>query len=194
MSADERLRLFCALRLPSEAAERIGRWQAECLRGGRVPPEQLHVTLTFLGSRPPGDAAAVVAILRGAALAAGGLAFGVSGYRETRSARMLVFADEGGGATALAARLQERLASEGFYRAEQREWLPRLTVLRFRGRPRLAPTPPGLDEIAPSDAAVFISGLRSTGAHYDVLEAVSLGGDEGGSRAGSGGRPRADRA
>jgi 2'-5' RNA ligase len=177
VSGSERLRLFCALRLPAEAVERIGTWQAACLRGGRsVAPEQLHVTLAFLGSRPANDAVAVVAILRAAALEADGLAFGVSGYRETRSAGMLVLTDEDGRATALAARLQQRLESETTYRSEQRAWLPHLTVLRFRERPRLDPPLPDLGEIAPSDAAVFISRLRSTGAHYDVLEAVSLGG------------------
>ena len=177
VSGSERLRLFCAVRLPADTVERTRSWQAACLRGGRiVAPEQLHVTLAFLGSLPATGASAVVAALRVAALEADGLAFGVSRYRETRSAGTLVLADQGGRATALAARLQRRLESETPYRSERRAWLPHLTVLRFRERPRLEPPLPDLGEIAPSDAAVFISRLRSTGAHYDVLEAVSLGG------------------
>ena len=60
-------------------------------------------------------------------------------YRETRSVGMLVLEDVGGAATALAADLGERLERLGVYRRENRPWLPHITVLRFRERPRLAP-------------------------------------------------------
>jgi 2'-5' RNA ligase len=73
-------------------------------------------------------------------------------------------------------RLHERLESLGMYRREARPWLPHLTVLRFRDPPKLSPPLPPLGGIAPSDAAVFISRLRSGGARYDVVEAVGLGG------------------
>ena len=51
---------------------------------------------------------------------------------------MLTFDDEGGRATALAGRLHGALEELGLYRREDRPWLPHLTVLRFRERPRLA--------------------------------------------------------
>lgn len=177
MGGNEQLRLFCALRLPSEAVAELASWQLTTLRDGRtVPPENLHVTLAFLGSRPAGDVGTVVAALESAALGSGGIAFRVRAYRETRSAGMLELDDEEHRARELAERLHERLESRGLYRREARPWRPHLTVLRFRERPRLAPPLPDLGEIAPSDAAVFISRLRSGGAHYDVLEAVALGG------------------
>ena len=180
MVGDERLRLFCGLRLPDEAIERLVAWQGAELRGGRiVPPENLHVTLAFLGWRPAGEAAAVGDALRGAAGAAGGrIVFGVGGYRETRSVGMLVLDDEGGRAGVLAVRLHELLEAAGVYRREERPWLPHLTVLRFRAtRPGLRPTLDSLPrELLPSDAAVFISRLRPAGARYEVLETVSLGG------------------
>src|SRR5581483_10252821 len=58
-----RLRLFCALRLPDPALDRIVAWQAEHLRGGGRPAgrDQLHATLAFLGARPAADLAAIVA-------------------------------------------------------------------------------------------------------------------------------------
>ena len=89
---------------------------------------------------------------------------------------MLTFADDGGRATAVADRLQERLEELGVYRREARPWLPHLTVLRFRERPLLAPPLPDVGEVAPSDAAVFISRLRPGGAVYEALETVALGG------------------
>ncbi len=98
------------------------------------------------------------------------------GYRETRSVGMLTFDDEGDAATGLAERLQEGLEELGVYRREGRPWLPHVTVLRFRERPRLRPELPELGEVSPSDAAVFISRLRRGGAEYESVETVALGG------------------
>jgi hypothetical protein len=49
-------------------------------------------------------------------------------------------------------------------------------VLRFRERPRLRPSLPDLGRFSPSDAAVYLSRLRPTGAQYEVVESVALGG------------------
>jgi 2'-5' RNA ligase len=177
VTGDERLRLFCALRIPEATISALAPWQRANLRDGRiVPPENLHVTLAFLGSRPASDSAAVVEALESAALGAAQITLRVRGYLETRSVGMLALADEGDRAQALAVRLHERLESLGLYRREARPWLPHLTVLRFRDPPKLSPPLPPLGGIAPSDAAVFISRLRSGGARYDVVEAVGLGG------------------
>ena len=67
-------------------------------------------------------------------------AFTAAGYRETRSVGMVVLADEGGRATALADELAGRLEALGVYRPERRPWLAHVTVLRFRDRPRLRPS------------------------------------------------------
>jgi 2'-5' RNA ligase len=176
VAGSDRWRLFCALRLPARASERITVWQAAHLRSGRpVAPEQLHITLAFLGTRPAGDLAAVASALRSSVSAAGRIALRVVRYRETRSAGILVLADDGQ-AAALAASLHERLESAGLYQPERRPWLPHVTVVRFRERPHLHPPVPELGEFSPSDAAVFMSTLRSGGAQYDVLETVGLGG------------------
>lgn len=177
MDGDERLRLFCGLRVPGEVVDRVTAWQARELRGGRiVPPENLHLTLAFLGSLAAGDAHSVAEALRDAARGAGGVRFRLHGYRETRSVGMLAFDDVDGRGAALAGRLGESLETLGLYRREARSWLAHLTVLRFRDRPRLSPELPALDEVVPSDAAVFISRLRRDGAQYLVYEAVPLGG------------------
>ena len=177
MDGDERLRLFCGLRVPGQVVERIAAWQAGELHGGRVVPSgNLHLTLAFLGSQAATDASAVAASLRDAARDAVGLRFGLHGYRETRSVGMLTFDDVDGQGAALAERLGEALETLGLYRREARPWLAHLTVLRFRDRPRLRPPLPELDEVVPSDAAVFISRLRRDGAQYLVYEAVPLGG------------------
>lgn len=177
MGGGERIRLFCALELPDETVERLVAWQTPLAGGGRlVPPENLHVTLAFLGHVDSGRLPEVVDALRGAASVAGGIRLSAARYRETRSVGMLALDDEGGRATALAEDLQGRLEALGLYRREGRPWLPHVTVLRFRERPRLRPDPPDLGLVAPSDAAAFLSRLGPSGAQYEILESVALGG------------------
>ncbi len=175
----ERLRLFCALRLPADTVEGLSRWQAEAFsEAGDVRVlgrEQLHVTLAFLGSRPAGELDAIAAELRAAAHAAETATLTVKGYRETRSVGVLVLEDEDGRAASLAVDLHERLERLGVYERERRAWLPHLTVIRFRERPRLRPPLPELGPFSPSDAAVYMSTLRPSGAQYSVLESVGVG-------------------
>jgi 2'-5' RNA ligase len=89
---------------------------------------------------------------------------------------MLVLSDEDGAATAVADDLHERLERLGVYTRESRPWLPHLTVLRFRQRPKLSPPLPQVGPFSPSDAAVYHSVLRSSGAQYFVVESYALGG------------------
>ena len=119
---------------------------------------------------------AIVDALRKAAAAAGPMAFEMSGYRETRSVGMLTLDDEGGNAASLAVDLHGRLERLGVYTPEKRPWLPHLSVVRFRTRPRLHPSLPALGRVSPSDAALYNSLLRSTGAQYVVLATLALGG------------------
>ena len=180
VEASERLRLFVALRLPDETLSRLREWQdgGHLSRPGVRPvgPGNAHITLAFLGNRAASDVEPVLGALHAAAAAGRRAVLTVTGYRETRSVGMLVLDDAGGAATALALDLHERLERLGVYRCEARPWLPHLTVARFRERPRLRPPLPDLGEISPSEAAVYHSVLRRSGAQYEVLESVALGG------------------
>lgn len=176
----ERLRLFCALRLPAKAVEQLVRWQKRAFsRVSEVRmlrPDQLHVTLAFLGSRPVEELEPIAGALREAAAQASPATLSVTRYRETRSVGMLVCDDEDARATALATDLFGRLEALGVYERERRPWLPHVTVVRFRSRPRLSPPLPDLGAVVSSEAAVYISVLRPSGAQYEVLESVALGG------------------
>jgi RNA 2',3'-cyclic 3'-phosphodiesterase len=177
VSGDERLRLFLALRVPGDVLDDVERWQREQLVRLRVVPrEHLHVTLAFLGHRPAGELEAIVAALRAAAARAAGIRLTPVRYRETRSVGMLVLDDDQGRAALLAGDVQERLERLGVYRREGRPWLPHLTVARWRECPRLQTESPPRRTFVPSDAAAYLSRLRPTGAQYEVLETVALGG------------------
>ena len=177
MASGERLRLFCALRLPEPVVQALVEWQGRHLQAGRpVPPANLHVTLVFLGHRPAGELPAVARELAVAAAAAAPIRLRARQYRETRSVGMIVLDDAGGAGARLADDLGERLERIGVYRREARPWLPHITVSRFRERPRLRPAVPELGEVMPSDAAVYVSRLRPGGALYEPLEIAVLGG------------------
>lgn len=178
VGGDERPRLFLALRLPEHVLDALEAWQADALAGGGrvLARDHLHVTLAFLGHRPATEVDGILAALRDAVAGARGFELEPLRYRETRSVGMLVFADPSGEARGLAAALHGRLEALGVYEREQRPWLPHVTVLRFRTPPRLRPPLPALGRFAPSEAAAFLSRLHPSGAQYEVLDAVSLGG------------------
>lgn len=176
----DHLRLFAALVLPDDVVEDFVAWQGRELgaaRGARVlPPGSLHVTLAFLGRRPVSDLEPVLGVLREAATHAKRPVLTPSGYRETRSVGMVVLDDAEGRATALAEVVGEGLERLDVYERERREWLPHVTVLRFRGRPRLAPALPDVGRFSPSEVALYHSVLGRSGAQYEILESVALGG------------------
>jgi RNA 2',3'-cyclic 3'-phosphodiesterase len=182
VESDERLRLFLALRLPGDAVDTLAAWQARELgpasplgsAGRIVPPEHLHATLAFLGSRPASELPAIAAALGEATAAARPFELEPERYRETRSVGMLVLTDRSGEATRLAERLHGRLEELGVYRPEGRPWLPHVTVVRFRERPRRRPPLPELGPVVPSDAAAFLSRLHPSGARYTVLHSFGL--------------------
>ena len=182
VSGDERLRLFLALQLPDDdVVAALADWQERELRGRIVPPGNLHVTLAFLGSRPAGELPPIAGLLGDAARAACLPRFELVRYRETRTAGMLELRDPTGCGAALAGRLHEQLSALGVHRPEARPWLPHVTVVRSRARPRLQPSLPELQPFAPSGAAAFLSRLHPSGARYTppdyvLLESFSLGG------------------
>ncbi len=175
VGGDDRLRLFLALQLPEDVIDVLERWRTVHLGGGRaVARDALHVTLAFLGARPSRELPAIVGALRDAAAGSGRIALEPRAWRETRSVGMVVLTDAGGEATALTGRLHARLEALGVYRPEARTWLPHVTTLRFRERPRLAPPLPETGTFVPSGAAAYLSRLHPSGARYEVLERVSL--------------------
>jgi 2'-5' RNA ligase len=175
----ERLRLFVALLLPEDTLSDLVAWQERELPGREdlrvVPRANLHVTIAFLGGRPAEELPAIVDAVRDAARAEPPV-LQPARYRETRSVGMIALTDEGGRATRLAQQVFAGLERLGVYERERRGWLPHITVVRFRERPRLTPELPQLGQVMSSEMAVMMSRLRPSGAQYEVLESVPLGG------------------
>jgi 2'-5' RNA ligase len=186
VAADARIRLFCALQLADETVECLAAWQHEHLSAAAssgavrvVPPENLHVTLAFLGHRPGVEVPAIVEQLHAAAAAARPPHLRVARFRETRSVGMVVLEETGvTHATALADELQERLERLGVYRREARPWLPHVTVYRQRERAGLRPPAPNTCSIHVVRSALYRSSPGPGGARYDALDTAALGGSQ----------------
>jgi 2'-5' RNA ligase len=174
VDGDDRLRLFLALELPPGVVAELVSWGKRHLVAGR-PVSHFHVTLAFLGGQPRSVLEPIVRILREEAAATRPFRLVPLRYRETRSVGMLVLADPSGEAARLADRLHGQLEHAGVYRRETRPWLPHVTVLRFRERPRLEPPLPEIGPFAPSGAGALLSRLHPSGAQYEVLESCPLG-------------------
>jgi RNA 2',3'-cyclic 3'-phosphodiesterase len=172
----ERLRLFCALRLPPDVLDELEAWSGRHLTERVVPRSNLHITIAFLGHRAAEELAGIAAALAEAARESAAIVLEPERYRETRTVGMIVLRDENFAARGLADGLFDRLEALGVYERERRPWLPHVTVVRFRRPPGLRPPLPALGRFGPSDAAVYLSRLSPSGAQYEVVESFALGG------------------
>jgi 2'-5' RNA ligase len=182
-AGDERpWRLFVALDLPQDvrAALAAAGAAADAEVWRPVAPDALHLTLAFLGSRPPGDAAAVARVLEAqAGTPAPRLALGAALLLPPRRARVLTVAldDLDGSLAALQGRISRGLEDAAVYTPEKRPFRPHITVARLQPRAQ----PPRAAE-ANLDAAPFTAGrltlyrsqLHPKGARYSAVAAVSL--------------------
>lgn len=183
---DRALRLFVALSLGKSAREELARWRdavvgaSDALRA--VGDADLHVTLCFLGSHPPASVAGIVAALAAARTSRGpALALGEPLWLPRRAPRLLAVSlqDSGGGLAAVQSVLSEALAAGGWYRPEARPFLPHVTLARVRRGARVRAV--GLQAPVPvaftgRRVTLFASVLGRSGARYEPLGAVCLGG------------------
>lgn len=187
-----RARLFVALDLPSEVREGIADWGGEALVDPAlrsVPPESLHITLAFLGSRPEREIEQIAAVVQGSAGAAPWVELRDPVQRPPRGrARLYALPVLSPGTEVLQSGLEQRLVAEGFYEPEKRPFWPHVTVARVRSeargsrRPAVVADPPGKLPEGLSEAflgvrlALYRSELQPTGARYVPLAQVKLPG------------------
>jgi RNA 2',3'-cyclic 3'-phosphodiesterase len=183
--ADERARLFVALELAAEARGALVEWRSrECseLPGLRmVPPEDLHATLCFLGSRPAreiDEIAAACGVVAGEPVAE--TRFGEPVWLPRRRPRVLaVELEDGGGALArIQAVLSSALVEGGWYAPEARAYLAHVTVARVAKDARIKTsrlTAPPSVAVRCSRVTLYRSRLSPSGARYEPLRVVELG-------------------
>ena len=177
-------RLFVALDLPAAARAALAAFrdaEADPDVWRPVADEALHVTLVFLGHRPPGEADAIAAVLRGCAGPAADLALGPALLLPPRRARVLCaeVVDRSGSLAALQAHVAAALAEAGLHEPERRTFRAHATVARLRAGAR-SPRPGGAGGPEPVAFAgealtLYRSHLARAGARYEPVERIALG-------------------
>lgn len=171
--------LFVALALPAPVRAALAAWAATAAPAAmrRVPAENLHVTLAFLGSRTPAESEAVARLLGDVARPVGALAVEGALWLPPRRPGVLSVALRAGPALGelhadLIAALREKIGFE----PERRALRPHVTVARARRGERLPvvapePDPPALAFEAEA-LVLYRSHTGPGGSRYEPLARV----------------------
>ena len=185
-----RARLFVALDLPDDVREALVAWQRgfEDAALRPVQPENLHMTLAFLGYRPEKEIERIGEAVQTVEAPAPELRLKPDPVGVPRGKRPRLFAIdvESPDAVELQAEVERRLVSGRFYEPEKRPFWPHLTVARVRpekkgGRKPAAVerTPGPLPEhmfasFRPTRLVLFRSHLKRSGAEYESVAELEL--------------------
>lgn len=147
-----------------------------------VDPQNIHLTLAFLGERalseidPIIEAASVAARQRGGAIT--GLSTDDPLLLPSRRPRVMALSvdDPSGALAALRADLADELGAAIDWH-DQRAFRPHLTLARIgrEGRPPRQLTPPPRLGFEADEIVLYRSMLEPEGARYSVVESVALG-------------------
>jgi 2'-5' RNA ligase len=166
------LRLFVALDLPDTVRDALASLAPDPDVWRPVKPEALHVTLAFLGSRPPSDVDLIQPLIVPGP--APPLALGPILLLPPRRARVLTveLEDPTGELSRLQARVSAGLEAAGVYTPEKRPFRAHVTIARLRPRvrpPRSSPLAVEPLEFAGRALTLYVSRLHPSGARYDPL-------------------------
>lgn len=185
-SESTRLRLFTGIPLTRSVRDHvvsIVESLSEVLEGVRwVPPENLHVTLKFLGPCDTKHIPDIVSAMRKASerLPISLKVGGVGGFPSQGSARVIWVgaSDEQQRLEGVFAEIEKGAAKCGFPR-EKRRFRPHITIGRSKRGVRLPAELPasaeGLAALEVVEVALFSSELGPGGARYTVIEKAGFG-------------------
>lgn len=180
-----RVRAFFGLPVPEPQRAELSRYVAECARSAPefrwTPPDNLHLTVRFVGNvdRPVVDAVAAALgahPLRGFDLQLGD----VGTFRRGRAVRVVWLGLRAGAdeANALVARVDAECRSAGLA-GDERPFQAHLTLARSRARdgavlPALPPAAPALSPWRADELILYSSRLGRGGAVYEAIARVPL--------------------
>jgi RNA 2',3'-cyclic 3'-phosphodiesterase len=189
-----RARLFVALDLPEEVREAIVSWQRaeltdEALRV--VGPQNLHITLAFLGYLPEKAIGSVAEVVNSISTPAPRIELAPEPVGKPKGRPRLLALDAASEETlALQADLERKLLARRLYKPEKRPFWSHVTVARVRPERRGSKRPARIEE-APARlpeglcrpfggvrVTLYRSTLKPQGAEYAPLAQVGLPADK----------------
>jgi 2'-5' RNA ligase len=175
------VRLFVALDLPAAVRTALAGWADEAAPPAvrRVAPDNLHVTLAFLGSRDADEAAAAGRLLGDHARPLAALhTAGALWLPPRRPGVLSVALRADDGLSALQSELAAALERAIGFEPEARPFKPHVTVGRVTRGTRVDPrrelvAPPALSFVPPA-LTLYRSHTAPGGARYEPLERVAV--------------------
>jgi 2'-5' RNA ligase len=177
------IRLFVALDLPAAVRRALSRWGREAVADEEalrpIAPENMHVTLCFLGWREEDEAEHIGRLVSGCAAPVAGLGLGEGAWLPPRRPRVLAvdLADGAGALAELQRGVSDALAAEAGYEPERRAYRPHVTVARVKGRARVRARelgPPPDSRFDGEGLTLYRSRLERGGARYEPVVSVTL--------------------
>jgi 2'-5' RNA ligase len=180
-------RLFVALELPQGVSEALVHWGRSIASGSGpdarrlrvLAPDSLHLTLSFLGSRPFDEIDALTAALVGRGREVGELAVGAPVWLPPRRPRALAVEidDPVGELASLQGDVSRALGAVTGEQPRHARFRPHVTVIRSG-----APGAPEIGALSPTPALSFVaeemlllrSHLEPAGARYEALARFRL--------------------
>jgi RNA 2',3'-cyclic 3'-phosphodiesterase len=185
-----RARLFVALDLPEPIREGIVGWQAAELTDQAlrvVGPQNIHITLAFLGYMPEKSIGTVAEVIHGTRSRAPRIELAPEPVGKPKGRPRLFALDAESEQTVdLQATLERELVAKRLYEPEKRRFWPHVTVARVRPERRGSKRPARIEKVpgALSEAlrepfravrvTLYRSTLRPQGAEYAPLAQVAL--------------------
>jgi len=183
------IRTFVAIELPKTLQRRIGELQDHLkqypARVTWVKPENIHLTLKFLGNVPEGQLQALVGALEKAVKDIPSFKLSVSGtgaFPDERRPRVLWIAahEETGVLQRLYGKIEEEFQRLGFER-ERRPYTPHLTIGRVKGDGAIGKVVTEMksrgfetETFVVREVVLMKSDLKPTGAEYTPLKKLPL--------------------
>jgi RNA 2',3'-cyclic 3'-phosphodiesterase len=185
-----RARLFVALDLPEGIREGIVSWQRAQLTDQAlrvVGPQNIHITLAFLGYMPEKSIGSVAEVVNSISAPAPRIQLAPDPVRKPKGRPRILALDAASEQTvALQADLERELEERHLYKPEKRRFWPHVTVARVRPERRGAKRPARVERAPgplpealcqPFDSVrctLYRSTLRPQGAEYAPLAQVAL--------------------
>jgi RNA 2',3'-cyclic 3'-phosphodiesterase len=185
-----RARLFVALDLPDGVRDAIVRWQRAELTDENlrvVGPQNLHITLAFLGYLPEKAIGTVAETVHAIDVPAPRVELTPEPVRKPKSRpRLFALEARSEGTVSLQADLERELVARRLYKPEKRPFWSHVTVARVRPerrgskRPARVGSPPGplpealCEPFGAVRITLYRSTLRPQGAEYAPLAQVAL--------------------